>query len=262
MAIITLMTDFGLRDGNVGVMKGVIWGIAPGVHIADISHQISAQNILEGALILGRSATFFPEGTIHVGVVDPGVGTQRRPLAARFGPQIFVGPDNGLSTVLWEHAETQNWPVEFIHLDRREYWLPEISNVFHGRDIFSPVAAHLAAGVPLQSLGAAISDPVRLEIPRPEDFQKGWRGQVMHIDYFGNIATNIRIEHLNGALNAAVHLCGHEIHGLVRTFGDRQPGDLVALYGSTGNLIISVVNGSAAAAIGAKFGDPVQVYFL
>jgi S-adenosylmethionine hydrolase len=256
------MTDFGLRDGNVGVMRGVIWGIAPGVSIADLSHLVGPQNILEGALILDRSAPYFPKGTVHVAVVDPGVGTDRRPIAARFGKQRFVGPDNGLCTLLLERAERQKEPVEMVHLNRPAYWLPVISHVFHGRDIFSPVAAHLANGIPLHELGGAIQDPVRLTIPRPERQDSGWKAQLLYIDWFGNLVTNLRREDLEGVNDMALRIRGQEIRGLVRTFGERPSGDLINLYGSTGSLIVSVVNGSAAEVLGAQVGDPVEVKVL
>lgn len=259
MRIITLMTDFGLRDGNVGVMKGVIWGINPEAELVDISHLIGAQNVMEGALTLGRSAPYFPAGTIHVGVVDPGVGTTRRPIAARLGSQWFVGPDNGLCTVLLQRAEQQGQPVQVVHLDRPAFWLPEVSHVFHGRDIFSPVAAHLSRGLDLEAVGTPVSDPVRLALPEPERSSQGWRGQIVHIDHFGNIATNLRVEHLAGLTVTAVSLCGQTIPGLVRTFGERPPGELVALFGSTGNLIVSVVNGDARTRLGAKHGDLIEI---
>jgi S-adenosylmethionine hydrolase len=259
LKIITLLTDFGLRDGNVGVMKGVIWGIAPDVQIVDLSHNISPQNVIEGAHVLGRSAPYFPEGTVHVGVVDPGVGTQRRPIAARLGSQLFVGPDNGLFTVMLERAEKEGKLIEVYHTDDPQYWLPVVSNVFHGRDIFSPVGAYLGKGIALEKLGTKIDNPIRLDLPQPQQSNTGWRGQVVHIDHFGNVATNIRVEHLANFGPANVLLCGREIHGLVRTFGERPPGELVALFGSTGNLIISVVNGDAASRIQAKPGDMVEV---
>ena len=263
MSLITLMTDFGLKDGNVGVMKGVILGIAPRAQIVDLSHFISPQNVREAALILERSVPYFPPETIHVVVVDPGVGTSRRPIAAQLGTQRFVGPDNGVITLLLEHAERHGWPVAFVHLDRPQLWLPEISHVFHGRDIFAPVAAHLANGAALSDLGTPVSDPVRLALPRPECTPVGWRGEIIHIDHFGNLASNIFSQHLPGWLDAAekvtVRLRGVEIRGLVETFGERAPGELVALFGSTGNLIVSVVNGSAAGALGAKVGDPIEV---
>jgi S-adenosylmethionine hydrolase len=259
LSFISFMTDFGLKDGNVGVMKGVIWRIAPQAQIADLSHTISPQNVPEAALILVRAAPFFPEGTIHLVVVDPGVGTARRPIAARLGPYYFVGPDNGVVTMLLERAENEGWPIEFVQLDRPKYRLPQVSNVFHGRDIFAPAAGHLAAGVPLQELGSPVSDPVRLQLPRPERTPSGWRGEVIHIDHFGNISSNIRYEHLGQPAQATVRIDGVEIHGLVRTFGERPAGELIALYGSSGNLILSVVNGSAAQRLQAQVGDPVDV---
>ncbi len=261
MTCITLTTDFGIKDGNVGVMKGVIWSIAPGVQIADISHLITPQNIPEASLILLRSAPYFPPGTIHVVVVDPGVGTDRRPMAARLGSQYFVGPDNGILTMWLERAAAQNQATSFVHLNRPEYWLAEVSHVFHGRDIFAPVAAHLARGVPLDNLGAPFSDPVLLPLPQPLRTESGYTGQVIHIDHFGNISTNIRQEHLGQPRQLRVRLAGHEIEGMVRTFGERPPGELVALYGSTGNLIISMVNGNAAQRLGVQPGDSVEVEF-
>lgn len=258
MSIITLITDFGIKDGNVGVMKGVIWKIAPRTHIADLSHTISPQNIPEAALILLRSAPYFPDGTIHLVVVDPGVGTQRRPVAARLGEQFFVGPDNGVVTMLLERVEAQDLPVHFVHLNKMRYWLPEVSHVFHGRDIFAPVSAHLSNGVPLSEVGSFINDPVRLALPRPQQTESGWLGEVIHIDHFGNISSNIRLEHLRRPVQVQVRLCGSTIDGMVETFGEQPPGALVALYGSTGNLIVSVVNGSAAEQLNAKVGDRVE----
>jgi len=166
-SILTLMTDFGLKDGNVGVMKGVILGIAPQTQIIDLSHTISPQDVIEAALILHRSVPYFPPGSVHVVVVDPGVGTARRPMAAELDGQYFVGPDNGLITRWLERVEREGKPARFFHLNQQQYWLPEISHVFHGRDIFAPSAAHLVTGVPLEKLGSSILDPVRLALPQP-----------------------------------------------------------------------------------------------
>src|SRR4030066_1927170 len=146
MTVITLLTDFGMRDGYPGVMKGVIWKIAPDVQIADISHSIKPQNITHGALALVRTSQFFPSGSIHVAVVDPGVGTQRRPLGLHLGEHYFIGPDNGLFTLVLQHAETSGYAIRVVHLDQRAYWLPEISRGFHGRVIFAPVALLLLGG--------------------------------------------------------------------------------------------------------------------
>lgn len=258
MTIITLTTDFGLKDGNVGVMKGVILGLAPEVSLVDLSHGIRPQNLREGAWILGRSAPYFPPGSIHVAVVDPGVGTARRPIAARLGDQNFVGPDNGLLTPLLERAEQNGGAVEIVWLDQPRFWRVEISQVFHGRDIFSPVAAHWARGVPLQDLGTPLADPVRLSLPLPEKLGAGLRGEVMHVDSFGNVASNIRREDFAGWGEVEVRLRDAKIRGLVRTFGDRPPGELIALFGSTGHLIVSVVNGSAAERLGVEVGDRIE----
>ena len=261
MSTITLLTDFGLEDGNVGVMKGVIWGITPDVHIADLSHYISPQNVPEAALVLRRAAPFFPDGTVHVVVVDPGVGTERRPIAAQLGTHYFVGPDNGVVTMLLEHIEAEGLPISFIQLNKPQYWLPEVSSVFHGRDIFAPAAAHLAAGVNLTELGDPIDDPIRLSLPKPVSTENGYRGQVIHLDHFGNISTNIHHEHLTGKTVQNVHLCGVDTGAMVVTFGERPNGELIALFGSTGNLIVSVVSGNAARRLDAQVGDRVEVFF-
>jgi S-adenosyl-L-methionine hydrolase (adenosine-forming) len=266
MSVISLMTDFGIKDGNVGVMKGVIWTICPSAQISDLSHMIAAQNVREAALVLARSAPYFPENSVHVVVVDPGVGTTRRPMAARLGNQYYVGPDNGTITLLLEYAEKEGWQCEFVHLDKPEFWLSTISYVFHGRDIFSPVAAHFASGVPLSLLGSPFHDPIRLELPRPQKSGGSWKGEIIHIDHFGNLATNIRVENLGDMLKSMDKLCVQfgniQINGMVNTFGERAVGELIALLGSTGNLIISVVNGSAAAMTGAAVGNPVEIMMV
>ena len=266
MSVITLMTDFGIKDGNTGVMKGVIWGICPTAQISDLSHMVPAQNIREAGYIFARSVPYFPKGSIHVVVVDPGVGTARRPMAAQIGDWFYVGPDNGTITGLLERAEQEGWQTIFVELSQKKYWLQTISYVFHGRDIFSPVAAHLANSVPLQDLGTPFDNPVRLELPKPGRTDQGWRGEVTHIDHFGNISTNIRVEHLRDALHQKekiiVRLSGSEIDGMVNTFGERPVGELVALIGSTGNLGIAVVNGNAVERLGTKVGDSVEVVYM
>lgn len=255
--MITLLTDFGAKDGNVGVMKGVILGIAPRVQLVDVSHEVGPQNIGEAAWILGRSTPYFPEGTIHLVVVDPGVGTERRPMAARIGTQFFVGPDNGVATRWIDRAERDGRAMRFVELDRPEYWLPEVSRVFHGRDIFAPVAAHLAGGAPLEDLGTRFSDPVRLPTAPLEPIDGGVRGSVAYVDHFGNVRTNIGRGDLAGRSPVVVEIAGKSVGPLVETFGDRREGDLVALFGSTGDLIVSVVNGSAGQRLGCHVGDPV-----
>ena len=260
MRVITLTTDFGLRDGYAGVLKGVIWKIAPEVQIADISHLINPQNVMEGALTLGRAAAYFPEGTIHIGIVDPGVGTARRAIAARLGAQYFVGPDNGLMTILLEQAEHNHEKVDVINLDEPQFWLPSISNVFHGRDIFAPSAAHLSQGVLLESMGTSIQDPQRLELPVPERLKGGWRGQVLSIDHFGNLSTNLEKDLLANLNNVKIHYKNWTIDGLISAFGDGEPGQFVALIDSSDHLSLNVVNGNAAEQFNASIGDEVELY--
>jgi S-adenosylmethionine hydrolase len=163
--------------------------------------------------------------------------------------------------MLLEWAEENDQKSLFVNLDHPEYWLPEISNVFHGRDIFAPVAAYLASGVPLSSVGTLISDPVRLDIPKPVHTMQGWQGQVIHIDHFGNLSTNIRTSHLKGSKEVVIHIREENITGLVSTFGERPSGTLVALLDSSGSLAISVVNGSAAQFLHASVGDKLEVFF-
>ena len=259
MPILTLTTDFGTKDGFVGTMKGVLWSICHEAQIADISHEISPQNVLEGAFILWRAYAFFPVGTVHVAVVDPGVGTSRRPIAACLCGHTFVGPDNGLFTLLYEDAEKNGLPVEIVHLINEKYFLPNVSCTFHGRDIFAPVAAHLASGVPLRDLGPAITDPVRLSMPKLEKTAKGWRPHVTIIDVFGNCTTDLPAALLTERERVTFHLRGREVRGLVASYGYKQPGELVALVDSENYVEIAIVNGSAAKTLGAQVGDIVEV---
>jgi S-adenosyl-L-methionine hydrolase (adenosine-forming) len=256
---ITLLTDFGMQDGYSGIMHGVIYRIIPDAHITDLSHAIHPQNILEGGLTWYRSYSFFPEGTVHVAVVDPGVGTNRRPMAARLGKYFFVCPDNGLITPILEAVEKAGEPIEFVHLNQPRFWLPQVSNVFHGRDIFSPIAAHLANGVPLAELGDRITNPVRWSIPRPIALENGWKGEIITIDHFGNLNININEQDIRNPQNLRVRIAGQDIYGLSKTFGDRAPGELIALIDSDHSLAIAVVNGNAARTLNIDLGEPVEV---
>jgi S-adenosylmethionine hydrolase len=259
LPLITLTTDFGLKDGFVGVMKGVIWGICPQARIADISHDVRPQNVLEAALILSRAYAYFPSGTVHLAVVDPGVGTDRRPLALRAGDWYFVGPDNGLFTPVLEQAERKGLPAAIVVPDEPRYWLTHVSPTFHGRDVFAPLAAHLARGVPLADLGPVAADPVRLQMPRPERTDWGWRAHVMAADAFGNLATDLPVGMIERPEAVRVRLGRHEVRGLSLTYGDRPPGQLIALADSSGRLEIAVVGGSAAQLTGARHGDEVEI---
>ena len=259
MKIITLTTDFGLKDGFVGIMKGVIWAICPSVQIADISHEIAPQNVLEAALVLDRAFSFFPAGTVHLAVVDPGVGTSRRPIAARIGDHYFVGPDNGIFTPIYEQAEEKKWQVQIVRLTNTSYFLPKVSATFHGRDLFAPVAAHLAKGIPLQDFGPELHDPLRLVLPHAVRTPTGWRAHIIGIDSFGNLATDLPADLLKDRSAVRVSLGRHEVSGLSSSYGERNPGELVALVDSFGRLELAVVNGSAAGMTGARLGDELEV---
>jgi S-adenosylmethionine hydrolase len=259
MTVITLTTDFGEKDGFTGVLKGVIWGVYPEAQIADITHAISPQNIFEGSMAIFRAAPYFPKGTVHIAVVDPGVGTKRRPLAARLGDHYFVGPDNGLFTPLFEDAEKRNLTLEFVHLDNPEYWLPDVSHTFHGRDIFAPVGAHLAKGVSLDFVGTPIFDPVRIILPKPMRTSEGWEAHTTVEDIFGNITLDLRADQLDDRTDVIFIIAGQEVSGLVESYGWKKPGELVAVVDSEGYIEIAVVNGSAAKSLNAQVGDPIRV---
>ncbi len=259
MNIVSLSSDFASGDFEIGALAGVIWRIAPFARLVHLTHDIERHNVRQAALMLDRCVPYFPEGSIHVVVVDPGVGTQRRPLAARLGRQFFVGPDNGILTCLYHNTRSAGKTIKIVHANRREYWLPEVSNIFHGRDVFAPLVGHLAAGVALEDLGEAIDNPVLLQWSAPEAIEGGWRGEVVDVDHFGNLATNIHKRHLQGMQVRQVQVAGWHVDGMVRTFGDRPAGELVALIDSSNELGICVVNGNAQQTTGAQVGDEVVV---
>jgi hypothetical protein len=257
MRHVTITTDFGSPSG---AMKGVIWSIAPEAQIADLTWEIKPQDVFEAAIFLDRQVYFYPDETVHIVVVDPGVGTTRRPIAARIGAHYVVAPDNGVISMLLFRAERENWPVDIVHTDNPEFWMPEVSDIFHGRDIFSPVGAHLARGVPLHALGRTIDDPIRIPIPLPELSDNMVEGQITFIyEYFGNIITNITREDIQHLGDVDVSLCSTTIKGMVRTFGERDPGTLVALFDECDYLYVAVVNGNAAERLHPKIGDVVEV---
>jgi S-adenosyl-L-methionine hydrolase (adenosine-forming) len=254
--IITLTTDFGLTDGFVGTMKGVILSINPNTTLVDITHDIAPQNIEQGAFLFANAAKYFPADAIHIVVVDPGVGSARRAIAAREGETLFVAPDNGiLSSVLCPSSSV-------VHLNQPAYWLPRVSNTFHGRDIFAPVAAHLSLGVPLEALGDPIDDWVRLS-GCAAAFRAGDEiaGRVVHIDRFGNIVNNIGEEMLAGMDRArvVVRIGGRAVRGLKQTYADAARGELIVLISSSWQVEIAVRDGNAAQTLGTRVGDEVVV---
>lgn len=258
MPIITLTTDFGMRDPYVAAMKGVIYAIEPKLSVVDLSHEIAPQDIMEGALFLAGALGYFPKGTIHVAVVDPGVGTERHPIAVRAGGQIIVCPDNGLATLFLHEHFLQEARI----ITNPRFMAPAISPTFHGRDIFAPAAAHLASGASLSDLGPEIDTIVTLDAPHPQgDAVNGICGKIMHIDRFGNCVTNIHASVFQGAVPASLRIGRHRLSGLHRTYGDVALGKPVALIGSSGYIEIAVNGGTANAALLIGKGDEVLVAF-
>ncbi len=254
-SIITLCTDFGLRDGYVAAMKGVILSIAPGTRLVDISHDIAPQSIREGAFILRSAYTFFPMGTIHLVVIDPGVGSERRAVAMRAGEHFFVAPDNGVL----EYVLRREQEIEAVSLTDPTYWREKVSDTFHGRDIFAPVAAHLARGVPLDDVGEPLRELAQLELPVPE--RRGAEticGHVIHVDGFGNVVTDIPASMLQRDVRWRVVAGEERIGGLSSTYASAARGELMALIGSHGFLEIAVREGSAARIAHLAVGDTVR----
>ena len=251
--IITLTTDFGTRDAYVAAMKGVILGIARDVPIVDVSHDVAAHDVTEGALALEAAVPFFPEGSVHLAVVDPGVGTARRGLAIVTDAARFVGPDNGLFTPFLERP---GWRA--FELTAAEYRLRAVSRTFHGRDVFAPAAAHLALGVAPERLGPRVEDPVRLHWPSVRETHGAVAGTVLHVDRFGNLVTSIRAESFESFGAITVRFGGRALP-FVGTYGDLTPGQAGALVGGSGRLEIAVREDSAAARLRARRGAPVVV---
>lgn len=257
MPIITLTTDFGNGSPYVAAMKGVILSINPAATIVDISHAVPAQDVTHGVLVLEDTTPWFPDDTVHVAVVDPGVGTNRAILYARIGTQQYVAPDNGLLGRLMART-----PPCCSSGRGCEHWLPDVSNTFHGRDIMAPVAARLSLGLDPRRLGPAVGHLTQLNMPRPLVVEEKVRGQVIAIDSFGNLITNITHDFLAGRPNdsRACVVCGiFETYGIYRAYGEQAAGMLVALIGSTHRLELALVGDNAAARLGVSIGTPVVV---
>lgn len=261
MSVIALLTDFGTRDYYVAAMKGVILQINPKVTLVDISHEISAQDLYHGAFVLRQTLPYFPPETIFVAVVDPGVGSRRRILAARYSNRVVLAPDNGLVTLLHRDAELQEVRV----VEDRRFFATTLSTTFHGRDIFAPVAAHISRGVGLDQLGPPTDHIEILPIPKPVHHPDGSiEGQVVLVDHFGNLVTNISELDISAARAPhrgpySVYL-GQQLIGPVRViYADVPPGQPVALIDSSQLLEISVNKGNAAQQLGAGVGMGVRL---
>jgi hypothetical protein len=269
---IVLTTDFGGSDGYVGVMKGVIWGINPRASVIDLTHQIQPQNVRQASFILGTSHSYFPKNSIHVVVVDPGVGTDRKAILVITPTAWLLAPDNGvLSYVLaayldGEPAANGAAPVpeqcSAYRLTNPDYWLHPVSNTFHGRDVFAPVAAHLSRGVLPREVGEPLTELVWRPPSRPARDGNRIMGEVIYADHFGNLITNLPQSLLAGSARVTVEIKGHRINSLSRTFHDHpEPASRgpLALLGSNGYLEIAIPDGSARDTLGVGAGETVHL---
>jgi S-adenosyl-L-methionine hydrolase (adenosine-forming) len=258
--IITLTTDFGYADPFVGIMKGVICGINPQARIVDISHGIPAQDILAAALVLRHSAQYFPPRTIHVVVVDPGVGSARRPLLLEFEESYFIGPDNGVLSL----AVERKGPMRIVHLSNPSYHLRPTSTTFHGRDIFAPAAAYLSRGIALEAFGELTDHFARLSWPTAVKTGARMTGEIVYIDRFGNLITNIGADDLKevSGQQLRITLCDISILGLASNYAAGEQTRYFALINSWGLLEIAIYKDSAQKRCGAIIGDKVQVTWV
>ncbi len=256
--LVTLTTDFGLGSPYVAEMKGVLFSLNPALTLIDVTHGIKPQNIREGALVVAQFACRFPPGTIHLVVVDPGVGTKRKLIYAQLGDQQFVCPDNGLLSRLALATPA----TTIIELSAPEHWLPQVSKTFHGRDIMAPVAARLSLGLEPQRLGTPLDHIVTLDWPEVCVSGRKITGSVQSIDSFGNLITDITSDKLADVPRGeqtGIFCDEHETRGIFGTYGDQPEMTLIALVGSSGNLELAIVGDSAALMLGVRVGTPVRV---
>lgn len=266
--IITLTTDFGTSDAYVGIMKGVILSINPNVRIVDLTHAIPPQDIYEAAFSIYAAHSYFPKGTIHIIVVDPGVGSDRQAIVSRTDNACFVCPDNGvLSYLLQSGGNEGGQPIDSVAIQNSAYYLSEVSNTFHGRDIFAPIAAHLSLGVSLEDIGPPVQTLVQLPIQVPELTDGVLTGQIVKIDRFGNAITNISetaIARLKSASTGGIstyeiRVGSVRLHRFNRAYAESGIGKPLAIIGSSGLLEIAINGGNAKEGLGIKWGDPVVI---
>jgi S-adenosylmethionine hydrolase len=259
MAVITLTTDFGLRDGFVGSIKGTILGLVPEIQIVDISHDIEPHNINGAAFILQMCRKFFPAGTIHIVVVDPGVGSQRRILCVSAARQFFLAPDNGVLKYVFHECPD----ARVVSVTERKYFLKEVSQTFHGRDIFAPSAAHLASGVKMAALGPPVDDYERGKIPQVRVGEKSIEGEVIYVDRFGNLITNLTLSLLESSRRiSSIRIKDRVVKGLSDSYASVGKMELVALIGSSGGIEIAASQASAKALLCCSEGESVIAYYV
>ncbi len=256
-SIITLTTDFGLSDHFVGVMKGVMLGITPAAEFVDITHEVTPYEISEAGFVIAEAYRWFPKKTVHLIVVDPGVGTSRRAIVAQAAGQYFVAPDNGVLSIIYAREKHKVREVT-----SSKHFLTPVSQTFHGRDIFAPTAAHLAKGTPPARFGKWIEDYIKKNFHQPvRTGKRVWQGSILKIDRFGNLITNFHIAEFAVVQTRAFVLSAgpRQITTLARTFADGEPGEAVAIVGSSGYLEVAVNQANAAKALGCGIGAPVEL---
>jgi S-adenosylmethionine hydrolase len=259
--IITLTTDFGLNDHYIGTMKGVMLGIAPDAEIIDICHAVQAFDVLDGALAVAQAYSYFPTGTVHVVVVDPGVGTERRPILLNTGRHYFVAPDNGVLSLIYAREER----LQVRHITAEHYYLSPVSTTFHARDIFSPVAAYLAKGVEVAKFGDEIADFVRFNAPKPKPVDaQTLRGVVLRVDRFGNLVTNFTPQDVPALFQASppsfkIVVGKKEITEMRSNYAEGVPNEVFGILGSMGYLELSANRAAAAQLVGAGKGSEVNI---
>ena len=252
---IVLLTDFGLKDHYVGVTKGVILAKNKNAQIIDLSHDIESQDVMGAYFLLQNSYRYFPKGTVFVVIVDPTVGSDRDIVCVRTKDYLFLAPDNGVLSFLYKVDKVE----EIYNVTNTKYFLPNISNTFHGRDIFAPVAAHLSLGFSTSKLGRKGSSIKRLGTVEPSITDGVVEGEVVSIDKFGNLITNISKNYLEGFSDASIKVKGKTINGIIRSYAGAKGRDLLATIGSSGYVEISVNRGNAAKKLAAKVGEKVSV---
>jgi len=256
--VITLTTDFGVGSPYAAAMKGVILSINPRATVIDVTHGVRPQDVRQGALILDDVTGHFPPESIHVAVVDPGVGTDRAIVYARAGYRQFIAPDNGLLSRVLDRTPAS----KILRISDPQHWLKSVSATFHGRDVMAPVAARLSTGLDPEELGPPLENPVMLDWPRPVVSSGKIEGEVLDVDSFGNLTTNVEAEHLATVPHkrrAWVELAEQKTRGIRSTYGEASSGDLIALVGSSGRLELAIVGGNAAETVGAGVGAVVRV---
>lgn len=261
-SIVTLTTDFGMKDSFAGSMKGVILKINPQAQIVDITHDIGPQDIWEAAFALKTAYSYFPKGTVHLAVVDPGVGSGRRPIIVVTESYYFVGPDNGIFSLIFQEAER----IRVHHITANHYFLPNTGPTFHGRDIFAPVASWLSKGIPSGNFGDVVEDYVKLNVPVPKTTGNTIDGHVIHIDRFGNVITNITYKDMQALVPdggemgpVSITVAGKEIKNLKKFYAEASPGEPSAIINSSGYLEIFLFKQNARTTLSLKRGEQIRL---